>query len=256
MAEGPSELRERIVQAAARLLTEGGREAVSTRGVSAAAGVQAPAIYRQFVDMRGLQLAAARAVLANYVREKTRGARGGDPVLELSRGWDLHVAFGLANPAAYALLYADPAISDVAESREGQAHLTALVTRVAEVGWLGVSVSVAAKMIHAGGCGVTLTLIATPPEARDPKLSGLMRDTVLGAILAGGKAENAERGGTIPARAVGLRAVLKEAAGVLSPAEATLMGEWLDRMAEGGVGETREKRRGGGRKSRSGRNAE
>jgi hypothetical protein len=34
------------VQAAARLLAEGGREAVSTRAVAAAAGVQAPTIYR------------------------------------------------------------------------------------------------------------------------------------------------------------------------------------------------------------------
>ena len=35
---------DRILQAAARLLAEGGREAVSTRSISSAAGVQAPTI--------------------------------------------------------------------------------------------------------------------------------------------------------------------------------------------------------------------
>ncbi|MGC4948582.1 TetR family transcriptional regulator, partial [Streptomyces sp. DT224] len=40
--------RRRIIAAATRLLAEKGREAVSTRAVGAAAGVQAPTIYRLF----------------------------------------------------------------------------------------------------------------------------------------------------------------------------------------------------------------
>ncbi|MGC5311828.1 helix-turn-helix domain-containing protein [Micromonospora zamorensis] len=40
--------RDRIVEAAGRLLAESGRDAVTTRVVSAAAGVQPPAIYRLF----------------------------------------------------------------------------------------------------------------------------------------------------------------------------------------------------------------
>ena len=39
--------KDRIVRVAADLLAEGGREAVSTRAVAAAAGVQVPTIYRQ-----------------------------------------------------------------------------------------------------------------------------------------------------------------------------------------------------------------
>ena len=46
--------RERIVQAALALLESGGVDAVSTRAVSAAAGVQVPTLYRQFGDMQGL----------------------------------------------------------------------------------------------------------------------------------------------------------------------------------------------------------
>ncbi|WP_406044464.1 TetR/AcrR family transcriptional regulator [Micromonospora sp. NBC_00898] len=51
--------RDRIVRAAAALPAEGGREAVTTRAVSRAAGVQAPTIYRQFGNLRGLLDAAA-----------------------------------------------------------------------------------------------------------------------------------------------------------------------------------------------------
>src|SRR5688572_30149327 len=107
MAERTTDVRERIVCAAAELLTRGGREAVSTRAVSAEAGVQAPAIYRQFGDMQALLHAAAREVLARYVRQKAAREPADDPLEDLRRGWDLHVAFGLANPAAYALLYAN-----------------------------------------------------------------------------------------------------------------------------------------------------
>ena len=42
--------RRRIVEAAVELLESGGPDAVSTRAVAAAAGMQPPAIYRLFVD--------------------------------------------------------------------------------------------------------------------------------------------------------------------------------------------------------------
>jgi AcrR family transcriptional regulator len=96
------------VQAAARLLAEGGREAVSTRAVAAAAGVQAPTIYRQFGDMRGLLDEVASYGFSTYLRDKTRRERAEDPVEDLRQGWDLHVEFGVANPALYKLMYGDP----------------------------------------------------------------------------------------------------------------------------------------------------
>lgn len=231
MLDPPLELRERIVRAAARLLSEGGREAVSTRAVCAAAGVQAPAIYRQFGDMRDLLHAAAREVLAEYVRHKASAAQGADPVMELRRGWDRHIAFGLANAAAYALLYVDPLTADGPEALAGEAHLTALVTRVAEAGRLRMSIPLAVKLIRAAGCGVTLTLIATPPEQRDPKLATKMRDAVFAAILADEKPLGSTTEG-LATRAVSLRVVLNEAEDILSAGERQLMAEWLDRMVE------------------------
>lgn len=231
MAEGHSELRARIVKAAALLLSQGGREAVSTRGVSAAAGVQAPAIYRHFGDMQDLLRAAAREVLAAYVRDKAQGPRAADPVLELRRGWDLHVAFGLANPAAYELLYATADASNAPEARAGEAHLTALVTRVAEAGRLRVPVPLAVKMIHAGGCGVVLSLIAKGETAGEPRLVHAMRDAVLAAIIDDDGAPRARGTGRVATRAVALKAVVEETS-VLSRGERQLMAEWLDRMSD------------------------
>jgi AcrR family transcriptional regulator len=234
MANRAPDLRQRIVAAAADLLTRGGRDEVSTRAVSAAAGVQAPAIYRQFGDMRGLLHAAAREVLARYVREKAARKPVEDPLEALRRGWDLHVSFGLANPIAYALMYGEREAGADPGVREGYAMLLALVGRLAEAGHLRVSVPHAARLIHAGACGVTLSLISSPPDERDPSLSHSMRDLVL-ASIAGEPTAKAAKAATGPARvgarAVALRAVLPEAGAELSSGERELLGEWLDRLA-------------------------
>src|ERR1700756_1528684 len=100
--------RDRIVRAASPLLATGGRAAVTTRAVSAAAGVQPPTIYRHFGDMQGLFDAVARDTLAAYAQEKAARPPTSDPVEDLRRGWDLHIAFGLANPDAFALLFSAP----------------------------------------------------------------------------------------------------------------------------------------------------
>src|ERR687894_233566 len=103
-----SDTRDRIVRAAAELLAEGGREAVSTRAVAAAAGVQAPTIYRQFGDMRGLLDAVASDGFSTYLGRKMTRERAADPIDDLRGGWNLHVEFGLENPALYTLMYGDP----------------------------------------------------------------------------------------------------------------------------------------------------
>lgn len=241
MSEGTTDVRARILRAAGELLARGGRPALTTRAVSAAAGVQAPTLYRQFGDLRGLLDALARETLADYVREKATAEPADDPVEELRRGWDRHVAFGLAHPGAYVLIYGDPsaAAHDAPAARhDGEAILRGLVSRIARAGRLRVDVAHAVRLIAAAGEGVTLSLIACPPGARDPRLSVAMREAVLAAITTAPTADDnapeaAPGPGRVAARAVALRAVLAEVApaGVLSPAEAHLLGEWLDRLA-------------------------
>jgi AcrR family transcriptional regulator len=235
---GP-DVRARIVRAAIELLASGGRSAVTTRAVSAAAGVQPPTIYRHFGDMQGLLDAAARETLAGHMREQATRALTNDPVEDLRRGWDLHVAFNLAHPDAFALKYSAP--SGAASARvihESVEVLKSLVLRIAEAGRLRVDVARATDLIYAAGTGVTLTLITTPPAERDPRLSDTMREAILSAITVPANAEStngspgaAPGADRVAVHAVALRALLSEALDVLSPSERQLLSDWLDRLA-------------------------
>ena len=219
--------RERVVEAATRLLAEGGPDAVSTRAVSAAAGVQPPTIYRLFGDKQGLLDAVGTHGFATYLADKTAVEPGGDPVEDLRAGWDQHVALGLANPALYTLMYdrhrpgvAAPAAVAAVEV------LAARIRRIAEAGRLRVPEERAAALVHAAGSGTTFALIATPEDRRDPELSATAREAVIAAITTDAPATDAP--GPVAA-AVALRAALPETTALTDP-ERTLMREWLDRI--------------------------
>lgn len=225
--------RDRIVRSAADLLAEGGREAVSTRAVAAAAGVQAPTIYRLFGDMRGLLDEVAGFGFRAYLGEKVAREIVGDPVEDLRRGWDLHVGFGLANPALYKLMYGDPAPgAEPTAALEAAEILHRLVQRIAQAGRLRVSVERAAGMIHAAAMGVVLSLLAAEPEDRDPGLSEETRGAILAAVVTDGEGVEGGDRDRAANRAVALKAVLSEAGAGLTPSESGLLSEWLDRIAD------------------------
>lgn len=206
-----TETRQKILDAAAQLLANEGRESVTTRSVSAAAGVQPPTIYRLFGDMKGLLDAVAADGFAQYLARKTAQYPSGDPVDDLRAGWDMHVEFGLANPAHYLLMYGEPSPGSTSDTASA-AHdiLLGLVRRIAEAGRLVVSVGQAAGMVHAAGMGVTLSLIGVVPAERDTGLSTRTREAVVSAITADApendERENDER--ETARRAIALRALL------------------------------------------------
>lgn len=238
MKKKKPEPRERILRAGADLLRARGRSAVTTRAVSAAAGVWAPTIYRQFGDMRGLLDAVAREALAAHVREQGALAPSEDPVEDLRRGWDLYVAFGLRNPDAFALIYTDPVARVGRAVQEGYAVLRGLVVRIAEAGRLRVGVDHAVRILDAAAMGVTLTLAASPPEERDAQLSGAMRGAILAAITTepsegpGRAPEAVQAEERVAAHAVALRMLLPGESGALSPSERQLLADWLDRLVD------------------------
>ncbi|MEV1022079.1 TetR/AcrR family transcriptional regulator [Streptomyces sp. NPDC050264] len=221
--------RERILAATATLLSEGGEEAVSTRAVGAAAGVQAPTIYRLFGDKQGLLDAAAAEGFAAYLSDKTELEPTDDPVADLRAGWDLHLGFGLANPALYLLMFGRrrPGAAQPPAAVAGFEVLATHIRRIAEAGRLRVTEERAAQLVHAAGSGTTVTLIGQPAERRDTELSVLAREAVIAAITTDTPA--AEAPGPVGA-AVALRAALPGTA-VLTGAEQALLREWLDRIA-------------------------
>lgn len=224
----PGTTRDRIVAAATDLLVSGGRDAVSTRAVSDAAGVQAPTIYRIFGSKQHLLDTVAAHGFTAYLAGDRAVAVGTDPVDDLRHGWDLHVAFGLGNPYLYSLAYGDARPGSSTPAAQAAAHVLAgLVHRVAEDGRLRVPERKAVLHLIAAGCGTTLTLIATPPELRDPTFSASAREGVIAAITT--DAPHALQSGAMTA-AVHLRAALTHTA-ALTEGEAALLREWLDRIA-------------------------
>lgn len=220
--------RERLVKAAAELLIEGGREAVSTRAVASAAGVQAPTLYRLFGDKDGLLDAVAAFGFSSYLATKHAMGASDNPVDDLRRGWELHVGFGLARPAFYLLMYGE---SRKREARlEADAMLREIISRIAAAGRLTVPVEQAAQFVHAAGMGVVLSLIATPESERDLGLITFSREQVIRAITADASPDEPT---DIPSRAIALRVALAEDPPLmLSPAERALLAEWLDRVAK------------------------
>ncbi|CAN5336479.1 TetR/AcrR family transcriptional regulator [soil metagenome] len=220
-----------IVDAAARLLHEGGSEALTTRGVADAAGVQAPAIYRLFGDKEGLIEAVAEHVMATYVAEKVETSHGEnlDPLDELRAGWRTHVEFGLANPELFVLL-ADPQRvlrSDIADA--ATAVLQQRVRRLAAARRLRVSEQHALDLIRAGGNGVVFQLLSLPVQRRHLDLIDAMFEAIAAAILVDG---------TSPAivnpavtTAVAFATQVGELPG-LSDAERSLMSEWVGRAID------------------------
>lgn len=228
--------KEKIVRSAAELLARGGRDAVSTRAVAAAAGVQAPTIYRHFGDMQELLGAVASYGFETYLQQKTLREKTDDPVEELRQGWDLHVAFGLANPGFYTLMYGDPRPdAEHKAASQGFDALHALVQRIAEAGRLRVGVERAAQMIHAAAGGVTFALLKLKPENRDLSLSVQTREVVLDAVTlpeidAAASLEVAAQSRAVR-HAVALRALLPEVT-ALTPGERALLSEWLGRIGQ------------------------
>lgn len=241
VAEKLPETRRRILESAAELLAEGGADAVSTRAVSAAAGVQAPTLYRLFGDKQGLLEELAAYGFERYLAEKQALGSTDDPIEDLRRGWDGHVEFGLANPAFYTLMYGTirpgrPA----AAAAHAEKLLCSVLERIARAGRLRVPVDTAARMVHSASSGVTLSLISAPQGERDPELSPRTRETILGAITTAapeaGDAANAGSGedASVSATALRLDALLDADSSALSPAEFSLLREWLQRLAASG----------------------
>jgi len=216
-------MRTHLIEVAARLLSERGPAAVTTRLVAQTAGAQAPTIYRLFGDKDGLLDAVTEHVFATYVAGKTLAEDSDDPIAALRAGWDTHIDFGLANAALFGLLIDPNRHSASPAAAAGLEVLRSRVHRVAAIGRLRVTERRAVELIHAAGTGAVLTLLSQPTENRD--LANALYDAVARVILTDAPALAED---TTTATAVAFQTVVPDLPGLTS-AERTLMSEWLDR---------------------------
>jgi AcrR family transcriptional regulator len=221
------ETAERIVSEATRLLAAGGREAVSTRAVAAAAGVQAPTIYRLFGDKQGLLDAVTERGYADYVADKLTRSTSDDPVEDLRRGWRLHLEFAIAHPALYVLMTEPRPGDHDAAVNAGLDHLRAIFRRIAAQGRLAVPEEQALLLFRAGGHGATLMVLEAPDRAEALAAAERICDATIGALATDAPVTTAPG----PAgAAIALRAQV-DTVTALNDAERALLVDWLDRIA-------------------------
>ncbi|MCO5969584.1 TetR/AcrR family transcriptional regulator [Actinoallomurus soli] len=224
--------RRQIIEAAAEILEREGTQALSTRSVAAAAGIRAASLYQYFGDKDGLLAALAIHGFDLYLAEKHALARTEDPVADMRRGWDTHVDFGLRHPALYLLMYGTdrPGRRPPAADEAG-AFLLRFLDRAADAGRLRVPPVLSARLCLAAVTGVTLSLIGTPAEDRDPELSPRTRDILIDSLITD-PPPAADSG--LASRALALDAAIAtagEGGFPLRPAETALLRDWLDRLA-------------------------
>ncbi|MEV6642595.1 TetR/AcrR family transcriptional regulator [Amycolatopsis sp. NPDC051371] len=221
------DVRTRILEAAADLLAHSAEADFSTRAVCEAAGVGAPALYRQFGDKEGLLAAVVDRGFEKYLAGKRAAKPSGDPVRDLRDGWDNHVAFALDNPNHYRLMYSGLSTPPGAAA-EAHSLLLAVLERCAAAGRLKLPPPLAAQMVMAANAGVALSMITRPELYPDPGFSVRVRESVLAGVLAGAPPEPDD----VAVTATTLAAQLPETApGDLTAAEVTLLREWLARLS-------------------------
>jgi AcrR family transcriptional regulator len=227
----------RILSAAVTLLAELGPTGISTRAVASAAGVQTPTLYRLFKDKDGLLDSVASFGFESYLAHKHALEPTDNAVDDLRRGWDIHVEFGLTNPAVYALMYGNlrPGRRPAA-AQENNDIMRRMLERANAQGRLLVPVEAATRAIEASTTGAVLLLLAQPETQRDPRLIRPLRDMVLDSLTTE-PTTGADTQTIIAERALALLAVVApddQADPLLhaefSPAEASLLREWLDKL--------------------------
>jgi AcrR family transcriptional regulator len=225
--------RTKMLRAAERLLDASPDREITTRDVCEAAGVGQPVLYRQFGDKNGLLRALVDYGFDRYLATKRAAAPSPDPVADLRRGWDTHVAFAREHPAVYRLMFS-PSFEKVPDAAaEAMEILLGVLRRCAEAGLLASDVDLAAQAIMAANVGVALSVITQPERYADPQLSHRVRDAVHRDLLTDAAFEQA------PARAVGVASTADQLAAQLAArdalpltdAERGLLAQWLATLA-------------------------
>ncbi|WP_181276491.1 TetR/AcrR family transcriptional regulator [Brevibacterium oceani] len=217
-----SDTRERLISSAADLIAASPGEDFSLRAVCDAAGVKMPTLYHFFGSKQGLIDAVVAHGFDLYLGEKSAMESSGDPIQDIRAGWDAHVAFGLANPGFYTLMYGKvrPGYSPAAQSRPSEI-LRGLADRAADQGRLVVPPEQAAAHVLVTNIGVTLRQIVLARP--DPALSAAVREGTIAAITG-----TAERPAAPLTTAVEIAAARPE---ILGRTQTQLLVEWLTTIA-------------------------
>jgi AcrR family transcriptional regulator len=224
--------RAQMLKAAESQLQKSPDSDVSTRAVCEAVGVGAPMLYRLFGDKNGLISAVVDNVFERYLSRKRAQPPSDDPVKDLYKTWDDHVAFALKNPVVYRIAYA-PSLAQVpAGVDEGRQLVVSRLVRCAAAGRLNTTPDEAAQALTSACVGVNLCLLTQPAIYCHPDLSRRVRDSVIDGLVTdlGGHAAD-PRGGLREVVAVQMAALIRQSPTPLTGPEVTLMLQWLETIS-------------------------
>lgn len=221
--------RESLLAAARTLLAERPEHEPTTRELYEAAGVAAPTLYHHFGDKDGLIEAVVDDAFAAYLERKRGVPSTGDLVADFEAGWDMHIAFGVENPALYAVMFGRTSGRRSRAAGVAEDELRAALVRLADAGLLvvGVEEALALTTATAVGCVAQLNHLGEPA---DGSLSRTLRTVLVGHIAGARPADDTPEQGVAPAART-LLARLGPAQEPFTAAELALLRQWLGTLA-------------------------
>ncbi|WP_026924989.1 TetR/AcrR family transcriptional regulator [Glycomyces arizonensis] len=218
--------RSRLIEATRSMLTEQPGRVPSTRELYEAAGVAAPTLYHHFGDKDGLLQAVAEEAFAEYLERKRTVPRTGDLLADFAAGWDMHVGFGVENPALYALMYGRAGHRRSRVARTAEAELRRGLERLADAGLLRMDVDEAVALTTAMAIGCVTRLLYDGGSATGP-----LAETMCTALMSELTGHAQELGPADHAAAL-LLARLGSTPGLFTTAEEALLRQWLRTLIE------------------------
>jgi AcrR family transcriptional regulator len=217
--------RARLIEATIRLFTEHPDAEPTTRELYEAAGVTAPTLYHHFGDKDGLIDVVLGEVFARYLVRKHAVPRSGDLIADFAAGLDMHIRFGVENPALYMIMYGPSRSRRIRAVQVAEEELLRELKQLADRGLLRMTPEQAAAATLAAAIGCVMQLLRQAGTA-DSELSHVMRDTLIETLIG------------LPAQITGtaaaarqLLAALGAAADPLTPVEEALLRQWLAALA-------------------------
>ncbi|MFS0723645.1 TetR/AcrR family transcriptional regulator [Paenibacillus sp. 1P07SE] len=232
-SESSNGTRMRIMEATAQLLAASPTGEISNREVCEAAGVKAPTLYHYFGDKDGLVQAVVMDAFERYLEQKRKVGLTGDLNADFRRGWDMHVEFGVSNPALYDLMYGRPLIRSMSQvASVAQSELLKFMRLYEDAGRLRLPIRIALDVVESVAIGVTLHLIRTNSTVSDPLVS-ITRDAVMAALISPDPAYGSHPASPeIVAAAARLREELPRGqVSTLRASEIALLHDWLNILA-------------------------
>ncbi|UQA60479.1 TetR/AcrR family transcriptional regulator [Polyangium aurulentum] len=173
--------RRAILDAAAELFAEGGEDRLSIREVCARAGVTAPTVYHHFGDKDGLVLKVLEDSFTAFAQTVDGLDKPQDPIDALVSAWDGYVAYGLAHPMHYRIMFLRRRATPIPAAEAAFQRLVDVLGGVEAEGLLVPPLEHASKAFWSAMHGVT-SAIASGYLPPDTPTSAIVRDAIIAHI--------------------------------------------------------------------------